>query len=102
MDANFHCVHLRVSSEEVDPPLNKGFLYMIESTIVKNHLWTYNKHPEGISTCNNHKAVRLASMRRDPGLAATGLATTDCSRHDAKLPCSSTDLTAGERYKHPI
>ncbi|KAK7450153.1 hypothetical protein VKT23_013036 [Stygiomarasmius scandens] len=100
MDANFRCVRLNVSSDEADPTLNKGSSYMIDPGVAKAHLSIYDKPTDSISTCNNHKAVKLTSMRRDPGLAATGLATTDCSRHDSKLPSSSTNLTAGERYCH--
>ncbi|THU94960.1 hypothetical protein K435DRAFT_667355, partial [Dendrothele bispora CBS 962.96] len=99
MDANFRCVRLQVSSEAADPSLNRGSAYIIEAGTAHNHICTFGKKiPDDISTCSNHKALKLASMRRDPGLAVTGLATTDCSRHDAKLPCSCTDLQAGERY----
>ncbi|THU91203.1 hypothetical protein K435DRAFT_801462 [Dendrothele bispora CBS 962.96] len=88
-----------VSSEAVDPSLNRGCAYIIDSRTALDHIRTFGKSiPDDISSCSNHKALKLACMRRDPGLAVTGLATTDCSRHDAKLPCSCTDLQAGERY----
>ncbi|THU91199.1 hypothetical protein K435DRAFT_863641 [Dendrothele bispora CBS 962.96] len=99
MDANFCCVRLQVSSEAADPSLNRGCAYIIDSRTALDHIRTFGKSiPDDISSCSNHKALKLACMRRDPGLAVTGLATTDCSRHDAKLPCSCTDLQAGERY----
>ncbi|THU79838.1 hypothetical protein K435DRAFT_696936, partial [Dendrothele bispora CBS 962.96] len=100
LDANFRCVRLQVSSEEADPSLNQGCAYIIDSGIARDHVQKYGKSTaDDVSNCSNHKALKLASMLRDRGLAATGLATTDCSRHDAKLPCSCTDLTAGERYR---
>ncbi|KAK7434020.1 hypothetical protein VKT23_020419 [Stygiomarasmius scandens] len=98
MDANFRCVRLNVSSEAVDPSLFNGIAYMITPAIVREHMKNFGGlGADDISNCNNHKAVRLASMRRDAGLAVTGLATTDCGRHDAKLPRSMCDMQAGER-----
>ncbi|KAK7434874.1 hypothetical protein VKT23_019977 [Stygiomarasmius scandens] len=99
MDTNFQCCRLRVSSEQVDPGLIKGFQYVAPVEVFNDFLVKFGKDvPQSINTCHNHSALRLASMRRDPGLAATGVAVTECSRHDSKLPNSVVDLQWGERY----
>ncbi|RDB18343.1 hypothetical protein Hypma_000426 [Hypsizygus marmoreus] len=48
------------------------------------------------STCSNHKAVD--AERSTKGLAATGVGTIDCARHDIKRPSSVGDLQKGEQY----
>lgn len=47
------------------------------------------------STCSNHRAVD--AERSTKGLAATGVGTIDCARHDVKRPTSVGDLQKGER-----
>lgn len=49
------------------------------------------------STCNAHKAVNDATKREFKGLAASGLGTIECIRHDFKRGMSSGDLRQGER-----
>lgn len=51
-----------------------------------------------MSTCVAHKAVNDAETRQSDGLAATGLGTCDCARHDFKRPVAVGDLQKGERY----
>ncbi|KAK7464179.1 hypothetical protein VKT23_006345 [Stygiomarasmius scandens] len=99
MDVNFRCCRLRVSSEQADPGLIHGFQYFAPVKAFNDFLLKFGKDVhQNINTCHNHNALRLASMRRDPGLAATGLAVTECSRHECKLPNSIVDLQLGERY----
>ncbi|KAK7442561.1 hypothetical protein VKT23_016159 [Stygiomarasmius scandens] len=99
MDANFRCCRLRVSSEQADPGLIQGFQYIAPVKAFQEFLLKFGKDvSQNINTCHNHNALRLASMRRDPGLAATGIAVTECSRHESKFPNSVVDLQSGERY----
>ncbi|KAF8873430.1 hypothetical protein BD779DRAFT_1613676 [Infundibulicybe gibba] len=47
-------------------------------------------------TCSNHSAVNASRLAK--GLAATGVGTIDCARHDMKRPSSVGDLQEGEKY----
>ena len=49
------------------------------------------------STCVKHHAVKDANTKRSENLAATGIGTIDCARHNMKLPCSVGDLQKGEK-----
>ncbi|KAK7455803.1 hypothetical protein VKT23_010835 [Stygiomarasmius scandens] len=99
MDANFRCCRLRVSSEAADPGLGDGFQYFAPVKKFQDFLSKYGTEVnQDINTCHNHSTLRLASMRRDPGLASTGIAITECSRHDTKHPAAVVDLQVGERY----
>jgi hypothetical protein len=40
----------------------------------------------------------MADTKSNQGLAATGLGTVDCARHNMKLPNGVGDLLKGERY----
>ena len=74
---------------------------MVDDRAYKEHLEQFDKNgPSECNTadCNTHDAVKLANIKGAAGLAATGLATVDCSRHDMKRPCSVGDLQKGERY----
>ncbi|EMD30341.1 hypothetical protein CERSUDRAFT_61255, partial [Gelatoporia subvermispora B] len=53
---------------------------------------------EDKSSCHDHEAIKLAQRKGTKDLAATGLGTVECSRHDMKRPCSVGDLQKGERY----
>jgi hypothetical protein len=101
MDANFRLVRLRVSSWAADPPLIKGFAYMVHYVKAHNFISTFGNIScdDAASTCNDHKALRTGSMRWEPTLAVTGVATTDCNRHDGKLPVSMCDLQVSERCR---
>lgn len=50
------------------------------------------------SSCASHNAVNMAESKSLKGLAATGLGTIDCARHNMKLPNGVGDLQKGERY----
>ncbi len=102
VDANFRLKRKRVSSDQVDPDLNHGCAYFVEEEGYKAHLRTFdtdNPKEDHAKDCNTHDAVKLANIKGSAGLAATGLATVDCSRHDMKRPCSVGDLQKGERYE---
>lgn len=87
-----------MSSDAVDPSLNEGSSYMVKESTYKAHLATFDQqHTDPSDHCNNHDAVKLATLKSAAGLAATGLATVDCARHDMKRACSSGDLQKGER-----
>lgn len=51
-----------------------------------------------MSTCNNHDALKLASIRGGKGTAASGVGAVDCIRHDMKCPVAVGDLQKGEQY----
>lgn len=98
IDANFRLKRKKVSSDLLDPSLNEGSSYMVRETTYKDHLATFDTlHADPSDHCNNHDAVKLATLKSAAGLAASGLATVDCARHDMKRPCSSGDLQKGER-----
>lgn len=99
MDANFRLKRLAVSTAERDPGLNHGYAYFVEDTRFRNYISEFDSRiPDDVSNCNNHDALKLASMRGGKGLAASGIAAVDCSRHDMKLPAGVCDLYKGERY----
>ncbi|KAF8869326.1 hypothetical protein BD779DRAFT_1614547 [Infundibulicybe gibba] len=98
IDANFRLKRLNISSNERDPGLNKGYSYIVEETQFKEFLKQYDHTPQEPSTCNNHDAIKSASMRGGRGIASSGIGTIECSRHDMKRPCSVGDLQKGERY----
>lgn len=98
IDANFRLKRKKISSDVLDPSLNEGSSYMVRESTYKDHLAAFDKqHVDPSDHCNNHDAVKLATLKGDAGLAASGLATVDCARHDMKRPCSSGDLQKGER-----
>jgi Kyakuja-Dileera-Zisupton transposase len=89
----------QVSTEQRDPGLNDGYAYIVGTTKFKEYLKEYDmKIPEDKSTCNNHDAIKLASMQGGKGTDATGIATAECSRHDMKRPTAMGDLQKGERH----
>ncbi|KAF8879143.1 hypothetical protein BD779DRAFT_1612947 [Infundibulicybe gibba] len=89
IDANFRLKRLNVSNSERDPGLNHGYAYFVHDTAFKEFLK---------DTCNNHDAIKSASIRGGKGTAASGVGTIECSRHDMKRPVSLGDLQKGERY----
>ncbi|RDX44819.1 hypothetical protein OH76DRAFT_1538089, partial [Lentinus brumalis] len=101
IDANFRLKRKKVSSDAVDPGLNHGYAFFVEEAGYKSHLETWDKdNPKEASEklCNTHDAIKLANVKGAAGLAASGVATIDCSRHDMKRPCSVGDLQKGERF----
>lgn len=105
VDGNFRLKRKNVSTDHVDPDLNHGCAYFVEEQAYKTHLATFDKDmpkEAGEKHCNTHDAVKLANLKGAAGLAATGIVTVDCSRHDMKRPCSIGDLQKGERYVKSI
>ncbi|KAG1737727.1 hypothetical protein EDB19DRAFT_1895738 [Suillus lakei] len=92
IDANFRLVRKNVSSDEVDPGLSQGWSYFVEERGFKSFL------NDAKSTCARHSAVNLADTKNVRGLAATGVGTVDCTRHNLKRPCAVGNLQKGERY----
>jgi hypothetical protein len=90
---------MNVSSNERDPGLNHGFAYVVDDEKFKNYLRIYDHIiPDEKSTCNNHDAIKSASMRGGKGTDASGMGTVECSRHDMKRANAVGDLQKGERY----
>lgn len=88
-----------MSSHDNDPTLNHGIAYFVEDTQYKEFLDQHGSQiQEEASTCNNHEALIKAGTKNARGLAATGIVTIECTRHDMKRPCSIGDLQKGERF----
>ncbi|KAI0685039.1 hypothetical protein C8T65DRAFT_712813 [Cerioporus squamosus] len=100
IDANFRLKRKKVSSLDLDPALNAGCAYFVERAAYQEHLNNFNTGNTKDTLpgeCNMHDTMKLANIKGSAGLAATGVATVDCSRHDMKRPCSVGDLQKGER-----
>ncbi|KAG2338216.1 hypothetical protein BDR05DRAFT_1004450 [Suillus weaverae] len=98
VDANFHLNRRMVSSDEKDPGLSQGWSFFIDERDYKYHLNTHTGITQEKSTCVSHNAINHADTKSLKGLAATGVGTVDCARHDMKLPNGVGDLQQGERY----
>ncbi|KAG1855306.1 hypothetical protein F4604DRAFT_1932369 [Suillus subluteus] len=64
----------------------------------KMYLQTHSGNPQQKSICLSHNAVNMADTKVSHGLAATGVGTIDCARHNMKLPNGVGDLQKGKRY----
>ncbi|KAG1843213.1 hypothetical protein F4604DRAFT_1918947 [Suillus subluteus] len=98
IDANFRLARKNVSSDVVDPGLSRGWSYFVEDCEFKSFLNDAGMLPQEKSMCASHSAVNLADTKNAHGLAATGVGTVDCARHNLKRPCAVGDLQKGERY----
>ncbi|KAF5380091.1 hypothetical protein D9615_006268 [Tricholomella constricta] len=99
IDANFRLKRKHVSNSIVDPALGDGMSYFVKRDEFINFLNTFGTLViQDPSTCSNHKAVD--AERSAKGLAATGVGTIDCARHDVKRPQSVGDLQRSERLSH--
>ncbi|PBK64390.1 hypothetical protein ARMSODRAFT_842607, partial [Armillaria solidipes] len=98
-DANFRMKRLNVSSPLRDPCLNKGFSYFVEEEAFARHLARHEESmPEEANTCNNHDAIKLATMRGGKGMATSGIGGVVCARHEFRRASSVVDLKKGEQY----
>ena len=98
IDTNFRLKRMNVSTDVRDPGLNHGYAYLVERQKFEKYLDEYGKKiPDDKSSCNNHDAIKSASMRGSKATAASGLGTVECSRHDMKRPTAVGDLQKGER-----
>ncbi|KAG2107222.1 uncharacterized protein F5147DRAFT_746023 [Suillus discolor] len=96
IDANFWLKRRMVSKDSVDPGLSHGWAYFVEETAYKTYLQSYTGSPQQKSTCSSHNAVNMADTKVSHDLAATGVGTIDCARHNMKLPNGVGDLQKGE------
>jgi len=93
--------------------LNEGWAYFVEEKPYKAHLekhWAQKqdvrcndcstigplKKKSQRSVCVNHDAVNKPDQEAK-GLAASGVLTVDCARHNLKRPNGVGDIQAGER-----
>ncbi|RXW12053.1 hypothetical protein EST38_g13799, partial [Candolleomyces aberdarensis] len=98
LDANFRMKRKDCSSEAADPGLSKGYAYVVEESAFQEYLKKHENETEPKSTCSRHDAVNLADMRPGQGYASSGIATVECSRHNAKRPLAICDMQRGEKY----
>ncbi|KAG1846153.1 hypothetical protein C8R48DRAFT_750647 [Suillus tomentosus] len=98
IDANFWLKRKAISSDQVDPGLNVGWAYFVEERQYKLYLNDHMTERQEHSSCVSHSAVNMADTKSSRGLAATGVGTVDCARHDMKRPNGVGDLQKGERY----
>ncbi|KAG2144236.1 hypothetical protein DEU56DRAFT_937900 [Suillus clintonianus] len=98
IDANFRLKRRNVSSDEADPSLSTGWSYFVEETDYKSYLAQHLGGAQEKSTCSSHNAVNMADTKLSQGLAATGVGTVDCARHNMKRANGVGDLQKGEKY----
>ncbi|KAG2138229.1 hypothetical protein BD769DRAFT_1626642 [Suillus cothurnatus] len=98
IDANFRLKRKIVSSNTTDPSLSRGWAYFVEEGAYKELLAEKVDVLQEKSTCSSHNAVNMADTKTSQGLAATGLGTIDCARHNMKRPNAVGDLQKGEKY----
>ncbi|KAG1843694.1 hypothetical protein C8R48DRAFT_618502 [Suillus tomentosus] len=98
IDANFRLKRRAISTDEVDPSLSMGWSYFVEEKKFKTHLKEHLSETQEKSSCSNHNAVNMAETKLSQGLAATGVGTVDCARHNFKRPNGVGDLQKGEKY----
>ncbi|KIJ10070.1 hypothetical protein PAXINDRAFT_16915 [Paxillus involutus ATCC 200175] len=98
IDANFRMCRRDKSSEAVDPSFSQGWAYFVEQSAFKETINNTAGLVQEKSSCVSHNAVNLADTKNNRGLAATGIGTVDCARHNLKRPGAVGDLQKGERY----
>ncbi|KAG1892824.1 hypothetical protein F4604DRAFT_1913518 [Suillus subluteus] len=98
IDANFHLKRHLVSSDAKDPGLSRGWGYFVEERNYKVYLQENGTLTQEKSTCISHNAVNMADMKASKGLAAMGVGTVVCTRHDMRLANGVGDLQKGEKY----
>ncbi|KAG2107192.1 uncharacterized protein F5147DRAFT_746009 [Suillus discolor] len=91
IDANFHLKRRAVSSDETNPSLSRETSY-------KSYISDRAGDVQEKSTCSSHNAMNMAETKLSQGLAATGVGTVDCARHNMKCPNGVGDLQKGEKY----
>ncbi|KAG1834036.1 hypothetical protein DFJ58DRAFT_735912 [Suillus subalutaceus] len=98
IDANFRLKCRAISSDSKDPGLSSGWGYFVDEKHYKAHIANSSAVVQERSTCVSHNAVNMADTKMSKGLAATGVGTVDCARHDMKLANGVGDLQKGKRY----
>ncbi|KAG2029343.1 hypothetical protein BDR03DRAFT_1018509 [Suillus americanus] len=102
IDANFRLKRRMVSKDSTDPGLSRGWAYFVEETTYKTYLQSHDGTLQQKSTCSSHNAVNMADTKVSQGLAATGVGTINCTRHNMKLPNGVGDLQKGERHVQQV
>ncbi|KAG2099572.1 uncharacterized protein F5147DRAFT_747267 [Suillus discolor] len=64
----------------------RGWAYFVEEGAYKQFLGDKIDVLQEKSTCSSHNAINMADTKANRGLAATGLGTIDCARHNMKQP----------------
>ncbi|KAG2118601.1 hypothetical protein DEU56DRAFT_761146 [Suillus clintonianus] len=98
IDTNFRLKRKFVSSDSIDPGISKGWSYFVDERAYKGYLDDHKDRNQERSTCASHNAVNMADTKNARGLAATGVGTVDCARHNMKLRNAVGDLQKGEKY----
>ncbi|KAG1875913.1 hypothetical protein C8R48DRAFT_745573 [Suillus tomentosus] len=84
IDANFHLKHC--------------LGYFVEERNYKVYLQENGTLTQEKSTCVSHNTVKMADTKASNGLAAKGVGTVVCTRHDMRLANGVGDLQKGEKY----
>ncbi|KIJ09682.1 hypothetical protein PAXINDRAFT_17231 [Paxillus involutus ATCC 200175] len=98
IDTNFRLKRKMVSDDDSDPSLSRGWGYFVEEGPYKEFIKEMADVIQEKSTCSSHSAVNMADTKSNHGLAATGVGTIDCARHNMKLATGVGDLQKGEKY----
>ncbi|KAG1792970.1 uncharacterized protein HD556DRAFT_1432424 [Suillus plorans] len=98
INSNFWLKRKAISSDDRDPSLNSGWAYFMEGHAYKKFLFEQSTEWQERSTCVSHNTVNTADTKASRGLAATGVGSVVCVRHEMKLPNSVGDLQKGEKY----
>ncbi|KAG2362627.1 hypothetical protein BDR07DRAFT_1451060 [Suillus spraguei] len=64
----------------------------------KSHISDRVEDTQEKSTCSSHNTVNMADTKLSQGLAAMGVGTVDCARHNMKCSNGVGDLQKGEKY----
>lgn len=103
-----------MSSDQTDPSLSRGWAYFVEESDYKAFLAEHLADAQEVrtplinnltstyivlqkSTCSSHNTVNMADTKQSQGLAATGVGTVNCARHNFKRPNGVGDLQKGEK-----
>ncbi|KAG2037090.1 hypothetical protein BDR03DRAFT_934153 [Suillus americanus] len=96
IDANFRLKQRLVSSDDRDPGLSQGWGYFVKESNYKAYLQENASLAQEKSNCVSHNAVNMADTKSSKGLAATGVGTVVCARHDMRLANGVGDLQKGK------
>ncbi|KAG2353833.1 hypothetical protein BDR07DRAFT_1454358 [Suillus spraguei] len=98
IDANFRLKRRLVSNDIKDPGLSPGWGYFVEEGQYKTYLRNHADVTQEKSMCVSHNAINMADTKLSKGLAATGVGSVVCARHDMRLANGVGDLQRGEKY----
>ncbi|KAG1844478.1 hypothetical protein F4604DRAFT_1884448 [Suillus subluteus] len=98
IDANFRLKHCLVLNNIKDPGLSCGWGYFVEEGQYKTYLRNHADVMQEKSMCISHNAINMADTKLSKGLAATGVGSVVCARHDMQLASGVGYLQRGEKY----